>query len=75
LFPPETLTRWDRRFEQTSELGLCLDQGEYIYRLRVRHEAPERALNKVIEENLSLNGNLSTASEPDAQALDFHLGV
>jgi predicted ATPase len=56
LFPPETLTRWDTRIEQTFELGLRLEQGEYIYRLRIRHEAPERALNKVIEETLSLNG-------------------
>jgi predicted ATPase len=56
LFPPQTLARWDKRIEQTFELGLTLDEGEYKYRLRVRHEAPERALNKVIEETLSLNG-------------------
>jgi predicted ATPase len=56
LFPPQTLTRWDKRFEQTFELGVRLDQGEFIYRLRIRHEAPERALNKVIEETLSLDG-------------------
>jgi predicted ATPase len=56
LFPPETLTRWDKRIEQTFELGLRLDHGEYTYRLRVRHEAPERALNKVVEETLSLDG-------------------
>jgi predicted ATPase len=56
LFPPATLARWDKRIEQTFELGLRLNEGEYLYRLRIRHEAPERALNKVIEETLSLNG-------------------
>jgi predicted ATPase len=56
LFPPRTLTRWDKRIEQTFELGLKLVQGEYAYRLRIRHEAPERALNKVVEERLTLDG-------------------
>ena len=56
LFPPETLTRWDERNIQTFELGLRLDQGEYIYRLRLRHEEPEKTLNKVIQETLTLNG-------------------
>jgi len=57
LFPPETLCRWDKRFEQTFELGVKIqEQGEYVYRLLVRHEAPERGLNKVIEETLVLNG-------------------
>jgi len=27
LFPPETLTRWDKRIEQTFELGLRLGEG------------------------------------------------
>ena len=57
LFPPETLCRWDKRIEQTIEVGLRLEEhGEYIYRLRIRHEAKERALNKVVEETLTLNG-------------------
>jgi len=56
LFPPRTLTRWDKRIEQTFELTLTLDPGEYTYRLRIRHEAPERALNKVVEEKLTLDG-------------------
>jgi len=57
LFPPETLCRWDKRIEQTIEVGLKLEEhGEYIYRLRIRHEAKERALNKVVEETLTLNG-------------------
>ncbi len=57
LFPAETLCRWDKRIEQTFELTLKLEEhGEYVYRLRLRHEAPERALNKVVEETLLLNG-------------------
>jgi hypothetical protein len=57
LFPPETLCRWDKRIEQTFELVVKLKEyGEYLYRLRIRHEAPERSLNKVVEETLSLNG-------------------
>jgi predicted ATPase len=57
LFPPETLCRWDKRIEQTFELVVKLEEyGEYVYRLCIRHEAPERSLNKVVEEALSLNG-------------------
>jgi len=50
------LTRWDKRIEQTFEMTLKLDLGEYAYRLRIRHEAPDRALNKVIEEKLTFEG-------------------
>jgi predicted ATPase len=57
LFPPETLCRWDKRIEQTFELGVKLEEhGEYVYRLRIQHQAKEQALNKVVEETLSLNG-------------------
>src|SRR2546428_10824581 len=63
LFPPETLTRWDKRIEQTFELGVRLDQGEYTYRLRIRHEAPEKGLNKVVEERLTLDGKPLFASD------------
>ncbi len=57
LFPPDTLCRWDTRIEQTFEMGVKLEEhGEYVYRLRIRHEALERALNKVVEETLILNG-------------------
>ncbi len=55
LFPSETLTRWDQRTEQTFELGVQLEHGSYIYRLRISHR-PERALNKVMEEKLTLDG-------------------
>jgi len=63
LFPARTLTRWDKRIEQTFELTLKLNQGEFTYRLRIRHEAPERALNKVIEEKLTLDGRPLFASD------------
>ncbi len=69
LFPPETLTRWDKRIEQTFEFGVRLDQGEYTYRLRIRHEAPERALNKVVEERLTLDGKPLFASDDQAVQL------
>jgi len=57
LFPPETRTRWDKRIEQTFEWTLKLEHGLYLYRLRIRHEQPQRALNKVIEESLTLDGH------------------
>jgi predicted ATPase len=57
LFPPQTLCRWDKRSEQTFEVEVKLEEhGKYVYRLRIRHEAPERGLNKVVEETLFLNG-------------------
>jgi predicted ATPase len=63
LFPARTLTRWDKRIEQTFELTLALEPGEYTYRLRIRHEAIERGLNKVIEEKLTLDGKPLFASD------------
>lgn len=57
LFPPATLTRWDKRIEQTFEWRLKLEHGEYLYRLRIRHENVQQALNKVVEESLTLDGN------------------
>ncbi len=63
LFPPETLTRWDKRIEQTFEWSLRLEHGLYLYRLRIRHEQPQRALNKVIEESLTLDGRPLFASD------------
>jgi predicted ATPase len=86
LFSPRTLTRWDKRIEQTFELVLKLEHGEYIYKLRIKHEAPERALNKVVEEKLTLDGKPLFASddqrlvlyndrhEPKAELLpDWHI--
>ena len=63
LFPAESLTRWDKRIEQTFELAVRLENGEYTYRVRIRHEAPERGLNKVVEESLSLEGRPLFASD------------
>ena len=62
LFPPDTLTRWDKRTEQTFEWGFKLDYGEYLYRLRITH-VPERSLNKVVEETLTLDGRLLFAAD------------
>jgi hypothetical protein len=69
LFPPETLTRWDKRTEQTFEWSLKLEQGLYIYRLRISH-VPARALNKVVEESLTLDGHTLFAS--DAQRMTLY---
>ena len=69
LFPPESLTRWDKRIEQTFELVLKIDDGEYAYRLRIRHEAPERALNKVVEEKLTLDGKPLLVSDDEQMQL------
>lgn len=55
-FPAESLTRWDTRKEQTFEFGARLAHGDYLYRLRLHHQ-PERALNKIVEETLTLDGN------------------
>lgn len=62
LFPPETLTRWDRRAEQTFELAVRLETGQYLYRLRISH-LRERALNKVVEETLTLDGRSLFAAD------------
>ena len=56
LFPKETLTRWDRRHEQSFEMTLRLEPGDYLYRLRISH-VPDRDLNKVIEETLTLDSH------------------
>ena len=64
LFPPATLTRWDRRTEQTFELTLRHDLGSFLYRLRISH-VPEQSLNKVQEETLKLDGRLLFAANPD----------
>src|ERR1017187_467234 len=62
LFPPDSLTRWDQRSEQTFELSFRHDFGTYLYRLRITHR-PEQALNKVVEESLTLDGKPLFASD------------
>jgi predicted ATPase len=61
LFPPESLTRWDKRTEQTFELSLRHELGEFLYRLRLSH-VPEKSLNKVQEETLMLDGKFLFAA-------------
>jgi predicted ATPase len=55
IFPSETLTRWNSETEQTFELAVRHDLGEYVYRLRISH-VPAQANNKVMEESVKLNG-------------------
>jgi predicted ATPase len=74
LFPPESLTRWDQRTEQIFELGLQLDSGKYLYRLRISHR-PEQALNKVVEEKLTLDGQPLFASTDQQTQLYNDLGI
>lgn len=67
LFPPETLTRWTQFSDQTFELGVKLSEGEYTYRLKLSH-VPKEALNKVIEESVTLDGKpLFTADDQKIQ--------
>src|SRR6266446_2124794 len=54
LFPPESLTRWDTRSDQTFELGVRLAHGDYLYRVRLQHEL-DRFRNKIVEETLTLD--------------------
>jgi len=72
LFPQETLYRLDKRIEQTFEVELKLEEhGEYVYRLRIRHETPPQPWkNQVVEESLFLNGN--SLFEANAQEVRLH---
>jgi predicted ATPase len=61
LFTPESRTRWDKRFRQTFELGVRLDDKDYKYRLVVsHHEGPARRENspstRLEEESLFCGG-------------------
>jgi len=38
-FPSSTLTAWDKRREQTFELGIAGNGGQYVYRLVIDHNA------------------------------------
>ena len=37
-FPAQTLTAWDTRLEQTFELGLQGNGGQYAYQLVIQHD-------------------------------------
>lgn len=50
-FPPRTVTAWDRRTEQTFELGLKGQGGEYDYRLVIEHD-PAARRNRIKTEEL-----------------------
>jgi ABC-type cobalamin/Fe3+-siderophores transport system ATPase subunit len=61
LFPSETRTRWDKRPSQTFELGLCINEDEYSYRLVIgHHDDPPRGrkepTNRIQLETVLLNG-------------------
>lgn len=53
-FPTETLTAWEDRPEQTFELGIAGNGGQYAYRLVIQH-APDRLKNRVQLETLSFD--------------------
>jgi predicted ATPase len=62
LFPSESMTRWDNRWEQTFELDLTLASGESSqYRLVVRHLGASGAV--VAEERASMGSSLLFKSD------------
>ncbi len=56
-FPAHTLTAWDKRREQTFELGILRNEGQYTYRLVIEH-AEDRTKNRIKLEQLSGEGVL-----------------
>ena len=61
LCPEESRTRWDKRIEQAFELGVRLDEGDFLYRLVVihlPHPNPRRQsiFVHIQEETLSVDG-------------------
>lgn len=57
LFPPKTLTAWDRRDNQTFELTILDGDEEFDYRLVVEHDALRRHC-RVSHERLHASGTL-----------------
>lgn len=55
-FPTHTLTAWDSRREQTFELGIFGNGGQYLYRLVVEHKA-ELFVSRVLREELMYDGD------------------
>jgi len=51
-FPAHSLTAWDLRLEQTFELGIQGNGGQYAYRLVIEHD-PERKKNRIKSERLA----------------------
>jgi len=63
LCPDESRTRWDKRIEQTFEMGVRLNEGDFLYRLVVIHlPHPNRRRKSVfihiVEESLLVDGQL-----------------
>ncbi len=50
-FPVHTLTAWDKRPEQTFELGIAGNGGQYLYRLVIEHVV-EQEINRIKHEQL-----------------------
>lgn len=57
LFPPQTLTAWDRRDKQTIEMTIGADDQEYGYRLVVEHDNSRRQ-SRIFHERLSVGDRL-----------------
>ena len=53
-FPTYSLTAWDSRREQTFELGIKGNGGQYTYRLVIEHE-PDRNRNRILNERLKFD--------------------
>jgi predicted ATPase len=51
-FPARSLTAWDSRLDQTFELGIQGNGGQYTYRLVIEHD-PERKKNRIKSERLA----------------------
>jgi hypothetical protein len=54
-FPIESLTAWDRRSEQTFELGIKGNGGEYLYQLIIDHNI-SKEINRIKSEDLRFDG-------------------
>ena len=55
VFPPSSLTRWQRREVQTIEVEVELDGNGFAYRLEVEHDRRERRA-RIARETLAGNG-------------------
>lgn len=56
VFPLDSRTRWDKRFEQTVEIDLRGPSGLFQYRLVVEHDARSPGRNRIKEESAHLDG-------------------
>ncbi len=56
-FPFHTLTAWDKRPEQTFELGIAGNGGYYVYRLVIEHRS-DQELNRIKFEKLQYDDTL-----------------